>query len=144
MQLIYEGNVARISLDETVPCLVYQWVGRAGSRADFREAMAHWLSGLYTLRARVSDHRPLGVLVNNMQARFIDPADQEWITENINPRQLEAGLGFVAIVDDGSQESTRNVAEWKMRVEMAHQPFVSAIFRNEEEARSWLREVVRG
>lgn len=144
MSLLYENEMARLSLDPAVPCLVFEWMGKIDSRNQFRDTMAHWLSALYTLRTRIGAGLPLGVLVNNANAQPIDAADQEWMAEHITPRQLEAGLSFVAIVDGRTPVSHSNVSGWRMRVALLHQPLVTEVFADVSSARAWLHEAVTG
>jgi len=81
---------------------------------DFRRMMTGWLrektrAVLDSAIRAMADHRGSRWLVDGRDIRAIKQSHQDWITENLLPRALEAGLRVAAIVIPTAAEAKLNI-----------------------------------
>lgn len=100
------------------------WSGTAESRAVLDSA----------IRA-MADHRGSRWLVDGRDIRAIKQSHQDWITENLLPRALEAGLRVAAIVIPTAAEAKLNIDNMAKAADNA---IDVRYFSTVERARQWL------
>ena len=105
------------------------WADTAESRAVLDSA----------IRA-MSDHQGSRWLVDGRDLQAIKQSDQDWITEDLLPRALEAGLRVAAIVIPTSAEAMMNIDDMAKAADNA---IDVRYFSTVEKARQWLAAPAR-
>jgi len=105
------------------------WAGTAESRAILDSA----------IRA-MTDHQGSRWLVDGRDMKAIKPSHQEWITENLLPRALAAGLRVAAIVMPNDAEAMMNIDDM---AKVADDEIDVRYFSTVEKAREWLAASAR-
>jgi SpoIIAA-like len=105
--------------------------------------------GLHTAESRaildsaidaMTDHQGSRWLVDGRDMHAIKPSHQEWITENLLPRALAAGLRVAAIVIPRDAEAMMNIDDM---AKAADDEIDVRYFSTVEKAREWLAASAR-
>lgn len=130
MQLLFENDHCKISLDESIPALYQEWQGFVTGE-PLRQAHD---ATVQLLR----QHQLSRVLADARQMRVIPRADQQWIMDSFFPRAIAAGYRRVAVVqaeDAFNQTSVQNILGGIIQNTL----LVAERFRSVPEARIWLK-----
>ena len=103
----------------------------AQGRADTAESRAILDSAIRAM----TDHQGSRWLVDGRDMHAIKPSHQEWITENLLPRALAAGLRVAAIVVPKNAEAMMNIDDM---AKAADEEIDVRYFSTVEKAREWL------
>jgi hypothetical protein len=88
----------------------------------------------------MTDHQGSRWLVDGRDMHAIKPSHQEWITENLLPRALAAGLRVAAIVIPRDAEAMMNIDDM---AKVADDEIDVRYFSTVEKAREWLAASAR-
>ena len=91
---IFSESYGRAFLDESVPCVVIQWL-RFANRTEF---LALQETALRYLEAHATPIRPWGLVADVRHMGAIPAEVQTWLVEEFNPRAVAAGLREVSVV----------------------------------------------
>ena len=108
----------------------------AQGRADTAESRSILDSAIRAM----TDHQGSRWLVDGRDMHAIKPSHQEWITENLLPRALAAGLRVAAIVVPKNAEAMMNTDDM---AKAADEEIDVRYFSTVEKAREWLAASAR-
>ncbi|GAB3655478.1 hypothetical protein GCM10027594_28630 [Hymenobacter agri] len=91
---IFSESYGRVYLDESVPCVVIQWLGFA-NRTEF---LALQNTALRYLEDYSTPARPWGLVADVRRMEAIPTEVQAWLVNEFNPRAVAAGLREVSVV----------------------------------------------
>lgn len=135
-KMLYETKNVQMFIDESIPCLVNIWNGFIPS-VEFRNA-------ILKLVELLKEHRPkypkLHLLADTRTLGVISRDNVQWVTEEINPLYLEAGVQFEAFVL--SKDAFGQIAVNRYVSQTTAQgDFIVQIFDDFEKAKNWLKSV---
>jgi hypothetical protein len=135
-EMLYETKNVQMFIDESVPCLVNIWNGFVPSE-EFRNS-------ILKLVELLKEHRPkypkLHLLADTRTLNVVSRNDIQWVTDEINPLYLEAGVQFEAFVL--SKDAFGQVAVNRYVTQTLKQgAFYVQMFDDIEEAKDWLKSV---
>jgi hypothetical protein len=139
---IFSEPYGRVVVDETVPCVIIQWLGFA-NRTEF---IALQETALRYLEDHATPARPWGMVADVRQMGAIPTEAQLWLVHEFNPRAQAAGLREVSVVPAENvfgqlatqryiRESTADESEVSIR---------TVLYPTPEEARDGARAALNG
>lgn len=139
---IFSEPYGRVFLDETVPCVVIQWLGFA-NRTEF---LALQNTALRYLEDHSTPSRPWGLVADVRHMGAIPTEVQVWLVEEFNPRAVAAGVREVSVVPAenvfgqlATQRYQRNSAETDLAAALP-----SVLYATPEAAAEGARQAVAG
>jgi hypothetical protein len=135
-EMLYETTNVQMFIDESVPCLVNVWNGFIPS-IEFRDS-------IFKLVELLKEYRPkypkLHLLADTRTLNVVSRNDIQWVTDEINPLYLEAGVQFEAFVL--SKDAFGQVAVNRYVTQTLKQgAFCVQMFDNIKDAKQWLKSV---
>ena len=128
--LLLQKPFVTIEYDETLRCLIQNWVGFAKS-ADFRFAINESLE--FFKKAKVDK-----IISNTKNASLVKKEDTDWVAQVITPQMVRHGLRYMAFVVPTNVFTQFSVDNFK---EEASAVVSIRYFDNPTAASEWLSEV---
>lgn len=139
---IFSEPYGRVLVDETVPCVVIQWLGFA-NRTEFI-ALQH--TALRYLEDHATPARPWGMVADVRRMGAIPSEVQLWLVHEFNPRAYAAGLREVSVVPAdnvfGQMATQRYIRE--SSADDGDAPIRTVLYPTLEEAYEGARQALAG
>ena len=132
--ILYKTHNIQFYLDESVPCLVNEWCGFIKSE-DFRAAI---LKLVDILKQQKTTYPTLSMLADTRTLGALTRTDLEWVTTEINPLYVGAGVTHEAFLL--SQNAFGNSALNRYTKQTTTNGiFTVQLFDDMEKAKAWLK-----
>ncbi len=133
-KILYETHNIRFYIDESIPCLVNEWHGFIKSH-DFR-------AGILKLAEILEQQRPLypklSMLADTRTLGALTRVDLEWVTNEINPLYVDAGVTHEAFIVSQDVFGTSALNRYTKQT-TEHGIFTVQLFDDIEKAKTWLK-----
>jgi len=135
-KILHKTNNVQMFIDESVPCFVGVWDGFIPSK-EFR---INILKKVELLKEYCPKYPKLHSLVDARTMGVVSRNDLQWVTDEINPLHLEAGIKYEAFVI--SKDAFGQVAVNRYVTQTLKQgSFHVQTFDDIEKAKDWLKSL---
>lgn len=135
-KILYKTKNVQMYIDESIPCLVGIWDGFIPNQ-EFR-------TNIWKKVELLKEHRPkypkLHSLVDARTMGVVSRENVQWVSEEINPLFLEAGVQYEAFVL--SKDAFGQIAINRYVTQTTQKGnFIVQIFDDVEQAKAWLKSI---
>jgi hypothetical protein len=135
-KILYETANVCFYIDEKIPCLVNKWSGFLPSK-DFRNAI---LKLVDILKQERPNYPKLPMLADTRMLGVINHKDLEWVTAEINPLYVEAGVTHEAFILSENAFGAASLNRYITQTTI-YGKFTVKLFNDLDEAKDWLQTV---